>query len=216
MAGQYNVKRDFRYYRCNRYAYQGEDKCRATVGADDVDKYVWSIVEDALRNPERIAAAVEEQRRSAQAEQSDIDNQRQFFEGQIAQCEKELRKWEQAYLADAIDVQDLKAKKTEVMARRAHLEQEITSLEEQQRLLAQVELETAALAEYCQRVREELQTHDHAEKLRVLEYINLRVIWHPDRPLDQSLEIYGSIPLDIASNAPCCRPRRAHGRYRRY
>ncbi len=43
--------------------------------------------------------------------EGDIKSQRRFFVGQIAQCDKERRKWEQAYLADTIDVQDLKTKK---------------------------------------------------------------------------------------------------------
>ena len=59
---------------------------------------------------------------------------------------RELRKWEQAYLADAIDVQDLKVRRAEVTARRPSLEHEMVRLDDQQRLLEQVALDTASVA----------------------------------------------------------------------
>ena len=59
---------------------------------------------------------------------------------------RELRKWEQAYLADAIDVQDLKVRRAEVTARRTSLGHEMVHLDDQQRLLEQVALDTASVA----------------------------------------------------------------------
>ena len=59
---------------------------------------------------------------------------------------RELRKWEQAYLADAIDVQDLKVRRAEVTARRTSLEHEMVRLDDQQRLLEQVALDAASVA----------------------------------------------------------------------
>ncbi len=106
---------------------------------------------------------------------------------------------------------DLKAKKAEVMVRRTSLEHEITRLDAQQQLLEQVELETASLVKYCQRVRDTLHRFDNEEKRLALNALNITVVWHPDKPL----EIQGSIPVAIASDAPYCRPRRVHDRCRR-
>src|SRR5262249_35260636 len=142
---------------------------------------------------------------------SDLERERSLFAGQIAQCEKELRKWEQAYIADVIDVHDLKARKAEVMARRGSLEREMSRLDEQQQQLEQITMETASLVEYCQRVCGNLQRLDYAEKRLALDALNIRVVWHHNKPL----EIHGSIPVAIASDAPCCTPKRAHGRCRR-
>jgi hypothetical protein len=105
---------------------------------------------------------------------------------------KELRKWEQAYITDAIDVHDFKTKKAEVMTRRASLEREMARLDEQQQLLEQVELETASLVEYCQRVRETLHQFDFPEKRHALDALNISVVWQPDK----LLEIQGSIPVE--------------------
>jgi hypothetical protein len=89
-------------------------------------------------------------------------------------------------------VHDFKTKKAEVMTRRASLECEMTRLDEQQQLLEQVELETALLVEYCQRVREILHQFDFPEKRLALDALNIRVVWHPEKPLD----IQGAIPVE--------------------
>ena len=141
---------------------------------------------------------VERRKNGVHTEQSDLERERHIFAGQIAQCDKELRKWEQAYIADAIDVHDLKAKNAEVMARRASLEREIARLDEQQQLLEQVELETASLVEYCQRVCDTLHRFDNEEKRLALNALNIAAVWYPDKPF----EIQGSIPVAIASDAP--------------
>lgn len=66
-----------------------------------------------------------------------------------------------------------KAKKTDIDTRRASVEHEIAQLDDQQRLLAQVEVETAALVDYCTRVRQNLTQFDLAEKRLALEALNL-------------------------------------------
>ena len=48
----------------------------------------------------------------------------------------------------SITLEDLKAKKAEIGARRASTEQELTRLAEQQRVLEQAARETASLVEY--------------------------------------------------------------------
>jgi hypothetical protein len=87
-----------------------------------------------------------------------------------------LHKWEQAYIADAIDVYDLKAKKAEVMTQRTSLERELARMNEQQQLLEWVGLETVSLLAYCQRVRQNLTYFTMAEKRLALEALNISVL----------------------------------------
>ena len=130
-----------------------------------------------------------------------MDRERQHYARQLAQCEKDLQRWEVAYLGEAIDLADFKAKKADVDARRASAEQELARLDEQQRLMEEVELEIASLMGYCARVRSELQTFTIDEKRRVLEMLGITVVWHPDR----KPEIHGSISVEeIASYAVWC------------
>src|SRR5262249_9596576 len=108
----------------------------------------------------------------------------------------DLKRWEAAYLGEAIDLADFKAKKAEVDVRRASAEQELARLDDQQHLIEQAELETASLMEYCARVRAQLQ---HApftleEKRRALEALNITVTWHPTWPTPK---IEGSLSPEI-------------------
>jgi len=108
-----------------------------------------------------------------------------------------VKRWEAAYLGEAIDLADFKAKKAEVDARRASLEQEVARLDDQQRLSEQTELEATSLRDYCARVRSQLQTFTREEQRRALEALNITVLWKHGSPLS----IHGSIPVGIATNA---------------
>src|SRR5262249_20887685 len=116
---------------------------------------------------------------------------------QLAQCEKDLKRWEAAYLGEVIDLADFKTKKAEVDARRASAKQELTRLDVEQQAIEQAELETASLMEYCARVRSQLQHFALEEKRRALEALDIIVRWHPEKPP----EIHGSIPVHITTNA---------------
>jgi hypothetical protein len=171
------------------------------VAADQVEPVVWDAVERALTNPALITTELERRREGTSTQQTDLDRERQQYTRQLAQCDKDLKRWEAAYLGEAIDLADFKAKKTEVDARRASAEQELVRLAEQQRLIEQTELETASLMEYCVRVRAELQHFTLEEKQRALEALGITVVWHPDTPLD----ICGSVPIqEVMSNAVRC------------
>jgi hypothetical protein len=89
------------------------------------------------------------------------------------------------------------------MTRRTSIEAELARLEAEERLLQQTRLETASLVDYCRRVAGNLKRCDQAEKRRVLEALNITVVWHPEQPL----EIRGSIPaacMTIATHAAQC------------
>ena len=98
---------------------------------------------------------------------------------------------------DIIDIGTLKGKNAEILTRRASAERELARLDEQARLLEQIELETASLVAYCQRVRDNLTRFDDDEKRLALDALQIIVYWHSDTPI----EITGSIPVSIASAA---------------
>jgi site-specific DNA recombinase len=195
MVGETRPNRHPRY-RCGKKGYHDREGTHTTrsVVQSEVDALVWSAVEWALHNPDLIAAEIERRRDGANTQQSDLDRERQHYTRQLAQCDKDLKRWEAAYLGEAIDLADFKAQKAEVNTRRASAAQEMARVDEQQRLLEQAELETAALKDYCARVRAQLQHFTLEEKQRVLEVLNIAVTWHPARPAPQ---IEGSLPSEI-------------------
>ena len=197
MTGQYNPARQYRFYRCNGRRYPAGQSCRVRVNAAHIEAQVWTAVERVLHDPALIAAELDRRRQGVRDQQTAIDHERQVFLRQIAQCDKALARWEAAYIGEAIDLDDFKAKKAEIFTRRNSCEQELARLDAQQQQLEQIQIETASLMAYCQQVRANLRRFDEAEKRCALDALAVTVVWHPDK----LPEIRGSIPLDIASNA---------------
>jgi site-specific DNA recombinase len=200
MGGETCVGRPPRY-RCVR-GHKGYLDCLAPhvkrrVTARAIEPVVWDAVERVLNNPALIAAELERRREGTSLQQEDLDRERTHYERQLAQCAKDLGRWEAAYLGEAIDLADFKAKKAEVDVRRASAERELARLDAQGRVLDQAELETTAIAAYCARVRAKLTHFTLDEKRLALEALGITVTWHPGEPL----KVRGSIPVEIVSNA---------------
>jgi site-specific DNA recombinase len=196
------AKRATRYYVCNRRRFQDADgsHTKRSVQALTLEPLVWQAVERVLRNPQLIAEEVARQRDGTSRQQGALARERQHYEKQLHQCDKDLKRWEAAYLAEAIDVADFKGKKAEVDARRGSVERELMRLEEEQRQLEAAALETTTLIDYCRQVAQSLRQLDPEEQRLALEALNITVTWYPDKPFD----IRGSIPVAIASNASAC------------
>jgi len=185
-------------YRCTRPAFQDvvAPHTRRSVQATAIEPVVWEAVEQVLNNPALIAAELEQRREGASAQKIDMDRERQHYNRQLAQCDKDLKRWEAAYLGEAIDLADFKTKKTEVEVRRTSAEQELARLEAEQCLIEQAELEMSSLMDYCARVRQELPPYTMEEKRRALEALNITATWRPG----ELPEIKGSILIAIAVN----------------
>ena len=147
-----------------------------------------------------IASAVQRRAEYADTEQSLMTREREGFPRQLVQCDKEVKKWESAYIDDAITLEDCKAKKAEIAVRRASAQQELTRLDEQQRFLEHTTLEMTSLTAYCTRVRKNLRSFSMEEKHLALDALNITVIWYPDNPL----EIRGSIPVGVEYSTSRC------------
>ena len=74
----------------------------------------------------------------------------------MQRCDVELRKWEQAYLDEAITTHDLKEKRAGILARRTSLEHEMARITEEQQVLAQTTIDMRSLEDFCLKVRRTL------------------------------------------------------------
>ena len=83
----------------------------------------------------------------------------------------------------------------------------MAQLDDQQRLLEQLDMQTAALTDFCHRVAVNLSTPNFVEKDFVLRQLQINAIWPPDDPLwlkaSIPLEIYNEV-YNIDSSASCC------------
>jgi hypothetical protein len=188
----------YRDYRCTRPTFQDvvAPHSRRSVQATTIEPLVWQAVERVLKDPEIIAAEVARRREDTSMQQSTLDRERQSYTQQLAQCAKDLARWEAAYVAEVIDLARFKVLKGEIDRRCTGLELELARVEAQRRVLEEGELELTTLTDYCRRVAHNLRTFDLAEQRVALEALNITVTWTPDRPPD----IRGSIPVAIASN----------------
>jgi site-specific DNA recombinase len=198
MTGEATPDRQPRY-RCGRKTYQdgAVGHTRRSVLAAEIEPVVWAAVERVLHNPALIATELERRRTGTATHQSAIDRDRQHYQRQLAQCDKDLTRWEAAYLDEVIDLTDFKAKKSAIDARRGGIEQELHHLDRQEQAVEQALQETVALRDYCARVRSRLQHVTLEEQHLALDALRITVTWHPER----APVIEGSIPVGTATSA---------------
>jgi len=55
---------------------------------------VWEAVERVLNDPSLIAAELERRREGTSTQQADLERERQHYKRQLAQCDKDLKRWE--------------------------------------------------------------------------------------------------------------------------
>jgi site-specific DNA recombinase len=198
MSG-FNTPRGQRRYRCLRPRWQIAETdipfCRGGVNADMLESQVWTTVEDVFNDPERIAAEIVRQHENVDARHLGLERETQLLTTALARCDRELKRWEEAYLGEAITLEDFKAKKAEVDARRDSLLAERSRLEEQARQLEHQRVAVTSLVDYCRLVRANLATFDIHDKRKALEALSIVVAWEPGAPP----QIQGSIPMDATA-----------------
>jgi hypothetical protein len=109
----------------------------------------------------------------------------------LAKCHREEQRWAQAYIAEVINLGELKDYRAKIAARRASILTQRQHLQAKLDTVGQALEHVEALIGYCERVRQKLQTFDAAEKRLAFEALNVRVTWTPGEPL----AIEGTIPL---------------------
>jgi hypothetical protein len=199
MSG-YTVRNKFRYYRCASWANGAEPsgRCYGLARVDEVDSQVWEAVVRMLEDPELIAEEVRRQHDTADDQRDEGQRELTLIDAGLTKCERELQKWEQAYLNDAIDLTDFKSKKAEVEARRQSLLRERAEADAKLESIGQAVEHIEALIDYCRRVGQNLQIFEYAEKRRTLEALGIRGTWTRGQPL----AIEGTICMDDIALMP--------------
>lgn len=199
MTGQ-NPDNKCRRYRCcsnNTYVNVSLDShCKGYVRADEVEGQVWQAVMNVLQKPELITAEVERQQANTGELQAEVEHEMGLVESALAKCDKEERRWAEAYANEVISLAELKGYKEEISARRGSLQAQETELQARLEAIALVGQKTESLIVYCERVKENLKTFDFNEKRLALEALDIRATWTPGQPLD----IQASISFELCSS----------------
>ena len=141
-----------RRYRCARPRWQITEHdlpfCKGSIKAETLETEVWETIEDALRNPAVIQAEIERRYGDIEARHTAITREHQLITTALARCDRDQARWEQAYLADVIDLEEFKAKRAELDARRASLQAEHQRLDQESQSLNQAHCDATALADF--------------------------------------------------------------------
>ena len=188
-----------RRYRCTSVCtLPPHERCRVSIKADEVERRVWAAVERLLQQPEIIAAEVARQQATAGQRLAEVQQELSLIDAALAKCNREERRWADAYAAEVISLEELKGFRAGIAATRQGLHAERAQRQAHMDALQTAGAKVEALVAYCERVRQRLETFDMAEKQLALEALELRVTWAPDQPL----ALQGTIPLDEIVSIP--------------
>ena len=194
MSG-YTTPNGHRRYRCLRRTWQitetDHPRCFGSVHAESIETYVWGKIEEVLRDPTRLSAIVMRKKADIATHKQEVARERQLLTTALARCDRDLKRWEDAYLDEILTRQEYKEKKAEVDARRESLHAEQHRLEQRIRDHQQEQIDIRAIEAFCVNAAQTLTTHDIGQKRHILELFRIIVTWIPEQPLD----IQGEIPV---------------------
>lgn len=118
--------RPIRYYGCNgrhtdRAIIAGKACDSPYVNADRIEEFVWSKVEELLRNPELFLRLIEDSGKDEQVVEQEL--QVEYIEGQIAEVTARYERWKGAYDAGVIDLAEYKEYRAQFTKQRGDLEE---------------------------------------------------------------------------------------------
>lgn len=143
-------------------------------------------------NPELVAVEVARQQEASGELRAEVEREMELIEASLGKCDKEERRWSEAYAGEVISLTELKGYKAEISARRGSLQAHKAELQARLAAIQQATAKTESLVAYCERVRANLKSFSFEEKRLALEALDIRATWTPGQPLT----IQGTIPLD--------------------
>jgi site-specific DNA recombinase len=183
-----------RYYICSSHNNVQDPalRCSGSLRADVAETQVWNAIVRLLEQPEMITAEVAKQEASADEQRAALHQEEAVIEAALLKCDKEITRWNDAYASDVINLEELKAYRTDIAERRQSLLAHHAACQTQRESISQATGQVKKLIDYCVRVRQRLQTFDATEKGTAMEALDIRVHWTRGEPLG----IQGCIPLD--------------------
>ena len=105
-----------------------------------------------LQEPEIIAKEIVRKQGAVDDDSVGLQHERRQYEQQLELCTRDLQKWEAAYLGDVISLEDFRATKGEIDARRLGTQDALERIARQVQVLAQAGEIIQSLETYCRQV----------------------------------------------------------------
>jgi site-specific DNA recombinase len=155
--GRRFMKYNDSYYGCEtrHVAYDEETRQSCNQGkirCMDLDDAVWSILVHVLLSPDTLLGVLDRQYRGEG--NSEVLEQIQYIESQIAAKDREDQKLYRAYMADVFDEVEYSAKRQAILETKRMLEQDLARIKDAALTPEAYQQKRAAIIELCQRSRE--------------------------------------------------------------
>lgn len=167
-----------RYYRCGHYdpvRVGAQEVCRARwVRADAAEQAVWEAVAGLLRDPQLLAA--EYRRRLGEAAPNPEESEAGRLTQELHRLQRQEERLLDAYQAEALSLEALKARMAELAGKRQALQQRLRVLEQLRQSRERVARALATVEVFRQKVAEGLESLDFSGRQKLLRLLVERIV----------------------------------------
>ncbi len=187
----------FRYYHCRgTYPTAIREKiCNARyIRADYLENTVWQNIRKILENPQVVMAGVKEQLETEQKnaiQGTSLDKEIQKLKRKIKSYDSQEKRLIQLFRYDEINQDSILDELNQLKKGRDADKQKNENYIKTKERLGSLERAEIKLAEYCQRLRHNLDNATYQEKREILEMLAIKVTATPEH-----IDIQGVIPLE--------------------
>jgi hypothetical protein len=178
MSGFYRAERSTRFYRCSANKHVAQARCWRTVHASALEDAVWERVCLLLDEPEYFRLELE-RRRSGESQQEAVQRHDiEIIERKIQELRSRLQRWMDAYAVGTISLDELSVIKKPIDAEIKALSVLHDELDIKISATHHKQEEIEAAVAFIQRVSTEIPAYSIPEKRRVLELLQVSVIYY--------------------------------------
>ncbi len=198
----------FRYYHCRgTYPTATREKiCNARyIRADYLEDTVWQNIKKVLENPQVVMAGVKEQletERKSAIQGTPLDREIQKLKRKLKSYESQEKRLLQMFRYGEINQDYVLDELNQLKKEHDADEKKIKDYVETKERLKSLERAEIKLAEYCQRLRHNLDNATYQEKRDILEMLAIRVTATPEHIDIQGVIPLESMPTESSGNSP--------------
>ena len=186
------------YYVCRTRYRKGPDACTESkhMSATELEARVWEAIIAILKNPTQLRADLDTMIELERADvRGDPDKETKLWADKLVECDRKRAKYQEMFAADAMSLDELKARLAELNQVRQTAERELEALHNHAEHISELEQNRDALLDHLERVAPDaLNSLTSEERHQFYKMLRLSVKVSSDGPL----EISGAFGNDLA------------------
>lgn len=166
-----------------------------SVAAREIEDLVWAQVKEVLLKPELLIAELR-RRQEARVEAKHFQEELELNQRRLETLDQAETRSLRLHLYSGMSEEKLMRELERIKGERERIEEENAKLRKRLEEVKQAELDEAAIMQFCERARRNIEAFAFEEKRQALDALDIRVIVNPD-----GIAIKGAIPA-VASAPP--------------